>query len=102
MIVTSPAAFRFTYETQPERHEQVARLLGHEGDGGPDALPDELRRLMQDLDAPSGVAALGYSEDDVPTLAEGARKQQRLLNVAPREPDDADLQHIINASMRNW
>ncbi len=102
VIVTSPAAFRFTYETQPERHEQVARLLGHDGDGGPDALPDELRRLMQDLDAPSGVAALGYSEDDVPTLAEGARKQQRLLDVAPREPDDADLQHIINASMRNW
>ncbi len=28
VIVTSPAAFRFTYETQPERHEHVARLLG--------------------------------------------------------------------------
>ena len=39
VIVTSPAAFRFTYETQPERHEHVARLLGHDGDGGPDALP---------------------------------------------------------------
>ncbi|HEY2637052.1 MAG TPA: hydroxyacid-oxoacid transhydrogenase, partial [Solirubrobacteraceae bacterium] len=61
VIVTAPAAFRFTYEAMPERHEQVARLLGHEGDGGPDALPDELRRLMQDLDAPSGVAALGYT-----------------------------------------
>ncbi len=57
---------------------------------------------MQDVDAPSGVAEFGYTEDDVPTLVEGARKQQRLLDVAPRQPEDADLQHIITASMRNW
>jgi alcohol dehydrogenase class IV len=102
VIVTSPAAFRFTYEAQPERHEHVARLLGHEGEAGPDALPDVLRGLMRDLGAPSGVAELGYSEDDVPTLAEGALKQQRLLNVAPREPSETDLRHIIGASMTNW
>jgi alcohol dehydrogenase class IV len=48
------------------------------------------------------VAELGYSEDDVPTLAEGALKQQRLLNVAPREPSETDLRHIIGASMTNW
>ena len=33
VIVTSPAAFRFTYEAAPERHEHVAALLGVRGDG---------------------------------------------------------------------
>jgi alcohol dehydrogenase class IV len=57
---------------------------------------------MKDVGAPSGIAELGYSEDDVPVLVEGALKQQRLLDIAPRQPSEADLGHILNASMRNW
>ena len=48
------------------------------------------------------VAELGYTEDDVPALVDGALKQQRLLKVAPRQPDERDLGHIITASMHNW
>lgn len=104
VIVTAPAAFRFTYEAQPERHHHVAELLMGEKieDPGPDTLPDVLRRLMKDVGAPSGIAELGYSEDDVPELVEGAIKQQRLLDIAPRQPSESDLEHILNASMKNW
>ena len=104
VIVTAPAAFRFTYEAMPERHHQVAELLAGEpiDDPGPDTLPEVLRTLMRDVDAPSGVAELGYTEDDVPALVEGAMKQQRLLVVAPREVGESDLTHILNASMTNW
>jgi hydroxyacid-oxoacid transhydrogenase len=104
VIVTAPAAFRFTYDAMPERHHHVAELLAAEPlpDAGPDTLPDVLRRLMQDVGAPRGVAELGYTEDDVPALVEGALKQQRLLTVAPREPSEQDLHHILNASMTNW
>jgi hydroxyacid-oxoacid transhydrogenase len=104
VIVTAPAAFRFTYEAAPERHRHVAELLAGEPipDAGPDTLPDVLRQLMRDVGAPSGVAELGYGEDDVPALVEGALKQQRLLSVAPRDPGERDLAHILNASMRNW
>lgn len=102
VIVTSPAAFRFTYEAAPERHDHVASLLAGEPVSGPDALPEQLLALMRDVGAPSGVAELGYTEDDVPTLVDGALKQQRLLNVAPRTPDARDLAQIITASMRNW
>ena len=28
MIVTAPAAFAFTYDAAPERHDHVAALLG--------------------------------------------------------------------------
>lgn len=104
VIVTAPAAFRFTYEAQPERHHHVAELLtgGPIEDPGPDTLPDVLRELMRDVGAPAGIAALGYSEDDVPALVAGARKQERLLKIAPRQPSDADLGHILTASMTNW
>jgi hydroxyacid-oxoacid transhydrogenase len=104
VIVTAPAAFRFTYDALPERHHQVAELLAGEPiqDPGPDALPDVLLELMRDVEAPSGVAELGYTEDDVPALVEGALKQQRLLVVAPKEAEADDLSHILNASMRLW
>jgi alcohol dehydrogenase class IV len=104
VIVTAPAAFRFTYEAMPERHHEVAALLngGPIENAGPDTLPDILRDLMRDIDAPRGIAELGYSEDDVPTLVEGAMKQQRLLVLAPRDVSEQDLTHILNASMTNW
>jgi hydroxyacid-oxoacid transhydrogenase len=104
VIVTAPAAFRFTYEAMPERHHAVAELLAGERivHPGPDTLPDVLLGLMRDVGAPSGVAELGYGEDDVPALVEGALKQQRLLVVAPREAGADDLARIITASMRNW
>jgi hydroxyacid-oxoacid transhydrogenase len=104
VIVTAPAAFRFTYDAAPERHHHVAELLAGEpiADPGPDSLPDELRRLMRDVGAPSGIAELGYTEDDVPELVQGALKQQRLLVIAPKEAGPQDLTHILNASMRNW
>lgn len=104
VIVTAPAAFRFTYEAMPERHQRVAELLaGHPiHDAGPDTLPDVLRELMKDIGAPRGVAQLGYTEDDIPALVQGARKQERLLVGCPRDVGPDDLSHIIAASISNW
>jgi alcohol dehydrogenase class IV len=104
VIVTAPAAFRFTYEAAPERHHEVAELLHGAPipSPGPDTLPDVLRSLMRDIDAPSGIAELGYEEDDVPALVEGALKQQRLLVIAPREAGPRDLARILTESLSNW
>jgi len=104
VIVTAPAAFRFTYDAAPERHHHVAELLhgGPIDDPGPDTLPQVLTRLMRDVGAPSGIAELGYGEDDLDALVAGALKQQRLLAVAPRAPTADDLRRIVAASMRNW
>jgi hydroxyacid-oxoacid transhydrogenase len=102
VIVTAPAAFRFTYDAAPGRHEHVAELLTGQPARGPDALPDALRALMRDVGAPSGIAELGYGEDDIPALVEGALKQQRLLVIAPREAGPDDLAAILRASLTNW
>jgi len=97
VIVTAPAAFRFTYSADPARHEEAAALLGAPGKG-PDALPSALQSLMDDLDIP-GLSALGYGEDDIPELVRGARAQERLLVGAPREVTDDDLSAILRESL---
>jgi hydroxyacid-oxoacid transhydrogenase len=104
VIVTAPAAFRFTYDAMPNRHVSVAEILagGPVIDPGPDALPETLRELMKDVHAPRGVAEFGYTEDDIPELVEGALKQERLLAVAPKAVGEDDLRRIITASMSNW
>jgi hydroxyacid-oxoacid transhydrogenase len=104
VIVTAPAAFAFTYDAMPERHHHVAELLAGEriSDRGPDTLPDVVRQLMKDVKAPRGVADFGYGQDDIPTLVDGAMKQQRLLAIAPKEVGEDALHHIITASMANW
>jgi alcohol dehydrogenase class IV len=104
VIVTAPAAFRFTYDAMPERHDAVAELLAGEpsDEPGPDTLPEVLRQLMKDVRAPRGLTELGYTEDDIPALVEGVLKQERLLAVAPKAVGEEDLRHIITASMQNW
>jgi alcohol dehydrogenase class IV len=98
VIVTAPAAFRFTYSAAPERHEHAAALLGSSSPG-PDALPSALSSLMADLGVPS-LPELGYGEEDIPELVRGARAQERLLAGAPREVTDADLAAILRESLR--
>jgi alcohol dehydrogenase class IV len=70
VIVTAPAAFRFTYDAMPERHREVAELLAGEKIENADenTLPGVIIRLMKDVKAPKGVRELGYSEDDIPAL----------------------------------
>jgi alcohol dehydrogenase class IV len=99
VIVTSPAAFRFTYEADPERHHRVAELLTGEPGDGPEALPEAIRALMRDVGAPAGIAELGYDEADIEALVEGALQQQRLLAVAPREVGANDLARILRESL---
>jgi hydroxyacid-oxoacid transhydrogenase len=65
-------------------------------------LPGVLIQLMRDVGAPRGVRELGYGEDDIEDLVEGAMKQQRLLVGAPREVNEEDLANIIRESMENW
>ena len=104
VIVTAPAAFRFTFSADPTRHRRVAELLAGTTllDADADTLPAVLVQLMRDIGAPSGLRALGYNADDIPALVAGALKQQRLLIGSPRPVDASDLAAIFRASMTNW
>jgi alcohol dehydrogenase class IV len=101
--LTAPEAFRWTFESDPERHLRAASLLapGHEYDG-PDALPGVLADLMRDIAIPNGLAAVGYGKGDIDDLVEGAMKQQRLLATAPREVHEEDAAGILERSLELW
>jgi hydroxyacid-oxoacid transhydrogenase len=103
VALTAPAAFAFTYDADPDRHLAAARWLDPRAVGtGPEVLPDVLRALMRDVGLPDGLAALGYDAADVPSLVEGAQRQQRLLATAPCAVTGDDLAGIFAASMEVW
>ena len=92
MIVTAPAAFAFTYDSSPERHDHGrAARVGRAGRS----------KTCHARSRRSDARALGYSEDDIPELVEGALAQQRLLAVAPREVDGDDLAAILRESLHS-
>jgi len=102
VILTAPAAFRFTYATSPERHLHAAELLGVRELGERErreALPRALIGLMQDIGVPNGLTAIGY---DVPALIDGTLQQPRLLAGAPRPVGAAELELILRDAMRYW
>jgi hydroxyacid-oxoacid transhydrogenase len=100
VALTAPAAFRFTYDGDPARHLEAARLLDPSVTAeGPDVLPGVLRALMDDIGIPAGLAELGYGEADVDALVDGALKQERLLSIAPTRPTADDLAAIFRASL---
>jgi alcohol dehydrogenase class IV len=107
VALTAPEAFRWTFDSDPERHLAAARLLepgrGARWTGEPrDVLPGILLDLMRDIGLPNGLAAVGYDEGDVDDLVEGALKQQRLLATSPREVGVDDLAGIVTRSLRLW
>jgi alcohol dehydrogenase class IV len=122
VALTAPEAFRFTFDACPERHLRAAELLGRSSarrqgqrgaelrrsaepdpaPDGPDALPDVLAGLMRDIGMPNGIGAVGYTDQDVDVLVEGAMKQQRLLTTAPKEVTAEDLASVLTRSLELW
>lgn len=105
--LTAPACFRFTAPSNPAKHARLAELLGAsvEGLSAMDAaleLPGAIVRLLRDLGCPNGLSAIGYDESDIPHLAEGGWKQQRLLVGSPRPVGQDDLRRILEESMVLW
>ena len=104
VIVTAPAVFRFTYDSDPSKHLKAAELLkGTPLDNpGPESLSYELIKIMKEVGIPSGIKELGYTKEDIPEIITRAMKQQRLLSIAPKNINENDLHNILTQSMENW
>jgi alcohol dehydrogenase class IV len=105
--LTAPACFRFTAPTNPEKHAQIAKLLGAstEGLSAMDAamlLPEAITGLLTDVGCPNGLSAVGYTEADISKMVEGGWKQQRLLVGSPRTVTENDLRRILEESLVLW
>jgi hydroxyacid-oxoacid transhydrogenase len=103
--LTAPEAFRFSFDSAPERHVRAAQLMDPAADAPSDAsehLPSVLVSLMRDIGIPNGIGGVGYTEADVPDLVPGTMKQQRLLATCPRTPTEDDIAGILTRSIENW
>ena len=102
--LTAPEAFRFSFESAPERHLKAAALLAPDAPSTDPAeqLPSVLVSLMRDIGIPNGIGGVGYTEDDVPDLVPGTMKQQRLLATCARTPTEDDIASILTRSVENW
>ncbi|KXJ20076.1 hydroxyacid-oxoacid transhydrogenase, mitochondrial [Exaiptasia diaphana] len=105
VVLTAPAVFAFTAAACPERHIEVARLLGADTtntkkeDAGL-LLADTLRQFMLSLDVDNGLKALGYSNDHIPELVQGTIPQQRVTKLAPAgTPGEEELAMLFENSM---
>jgi len=105
VVITAPAVFDFTAPMCPERHLDAAELLGSEvrnpkkADAGK-ITADVMRRYMDEMKVPDGLAALNYTKDDVHTLVQGALPQDRVNKLAPRPQTEEDLTALYENSLR--
>ncbi|GAA3246568.1 hydroxyacid-oxoacid transhydrogenase [Pseudonocardia petroleophila] len=103
--LTAPEAFRFSFESAPERHLRAAELMDPRADKHStpsEQLPSVLVSLMRDIDIPNGIGGVGYTESDVPDLVPGTMKQARLLATCPKTPTEDDIAGILTRSIENW
>ncbi len=107
VILHTPAVVRFTATACPERHLRAAAALGADIRGaGPDnageVLANRVIHFMQLLKMPNGLAAVGYTQADIPTLVQGTLPQHRVTKLSPRPASEAELTELFRASMKIW
>jgi hydroxyacid-oxoacid transhydrogenase len=103
--LTAPEAFRFSFESAPDRHMAAAKLLGPDAEtqnNASEQLPHVVTSLMRDIGIPNGIGAVGFDTGDIGDLVEGTMKQQRLLATCPRTPTEDDIAGIFERSIENW
>jgi alcohol dehydrogenase class IV len=102
VVVTAPAAFEFTFPGAPERHLRAAELLGvaeEERRASPrTCLSDRLRRLVAETGGPTGLAALGLGEAEIPELVSRTLAQTRLLAGLPVPASAENVAEVFRAS----
>ena len=107
VIVNSPAVFRFTAPTCPQRHLRAAAVLGADCSGAKDEdagaiLADHIVSLMRQLGAPNGLSALGYDRQHIPALVEGTLPQHRVTKLSPRAADAEELGGVFEDALSYW
>jgi hydroxyacid-oxoacid transhydrogenase len=107
VILNAPAVFRFTAQSDPERHLHAARLMGAHVAGADPADAGEILAgaiidLMRRTGMPNGLSAVGFGPDDVDGLVSGTAPQHRVTKLSPRPAGDTDLRHLFLDAMRYW
>ncbi|MEE2898672.1 MAG: hydroxyacid-oxoacid transhydrogenase [Gemmatimonadota bacterium] len=107
VILNTPAVVRFTAPADPERHLRAAAALGADvSDAAPseagEVLAERVIHFMRALHIPNGLAAVGYTEQDIPALVEATLPQHRVTKLSPKPAGAAELTSLFEESMTIW
>src|SRR5262245_33417070 len=107
VILHTPAVVRFTAPASPERHLRAAAALGADTRGAAPAdageiLAERVIYFMRLLQMPSGLAAIGYAECDIPALVRGTLPQHRVTKLSPLPAGEAELTKLFRDSLKIW
>jgi hydroxyacid-oxoacid transhydrogenase len=103
----TPASFRFIGGRAGEKTRAAYGLLGGDPasitvDEAGAAVGELIANIMQQLEMPNGLAALGFDDSDVPGLAKGCHEQQRLLVNTPVPVTVDELESVFRDAMVIW
>ena len=107
VALNAPAVFRFTANSNPQRHLEAAKALGADVSG---AKPEDAGEIIADtvigyfkrFNMPNGLKDVGFSESDIPKLVEGTLPQHRVTKLSPRPAGPDELAAIFKNAMRYW
>jgi hydroxyacid-oxoacid transhydrogenase len=107
VILTTAAVVRFTAPASPQRHLRAAAALGADvsrasPDEAGEILAQRVIHFMRALEMPSGLAAVGYTERDIPALVAGTLPQRRVTKLSPIPAGEAELAELFRQSMKIW
>jgi hydroxyacid-oxoacid transhydrogenase len=71
-------------------------------DDAGEVLAQALIGIMKRVEMPNGIAAVGYTEADIPALVEKAIPQHRVTKLSPRPATPEDLAELFRGAMRYW
>lgn len=112
VILHTPAVARFTAAASPYRHAMAAVSLGADfreltpyeilAEEAGRLLADRVVHFMRRLGMPNGLAAVGYSESDIPALVAGTLPQHRVTKLSPVPAGEPELAALFRESLRIW
>ena len=65
-------------------------------------LADRVTHFMRALEMPNGLAAIGYSDADIPALVAGTLLQQRVTKLSPITAEAPQLTRLFEQSLTIW
>jgi hydroxyacid-oxoacid transhydrogenase len=107
VILTTAAVVRFTAAASPERHLRAAAALGADTRGASAAdagkiLSERVIYFMRSLEIPNGLAAVGYTESQIPALVAGTLPQHRVTKLSPIPAGEEELAKLFRESLKIW
>ncbi len=106
VILNAPSVYRVTGPHAPQRHLEAYNCLGGHYEAGPleagEAIAEHLIGMMKSTAMPNGLIDIGYDENDLDSLTEGALPQRRVIDMAPFEVERHHIHDMFKGAMSYW